>query len=50
MSSVTGFITLAGMPAAIEFSGMSFTTTAFAPIITLFPMVMSPRILAPAEI
>lgn len=44
------FITLAGTPATIECDGISFTTTAFAPIITSSPIVTPPITLAPAFI
>ena len=44
------FITLAGTPATIECAGTSFTTTAFAPIITSSPIVTPPITLAPAFI
>lgn len=44
------FITLAGTPATIECEGTSFTTTAFAPIITSSPIVTPPITLAPALI
>ena len=44
------FITLAGTPTTIECEGTSFTTTAFAPIITSSPIVTSPITLAPALI
>ena len=41
------FIILAGTPTAVEFSGTSTTTTEFAPILQLAPIVIFPRILAP---
>lgn len=41
---------LAGTPTAIELSGISISTTEFAPIMQSFPMVILPRILAPVEI
>ena len=44
------FITLAGTPATIECEGTSFTTTAFAPIITSSPIVTPPITFAPAFI
>lgn len=34
----------------MQLSGISIKTTAFAPILTLFPIVISPRIHAPAPI
>ena len=40
----------AGTPATIQLSPTSLLTTAFAPIITLFPTWIFPMILAPAEI
>ena len=36
------------MPTAIELSGTDVSTTALAPISTLFPIVIFPRIFAPA--
>ena len=42
-------ITFAGIPTAIELSGMSFVTTAFAPMVTLFPIVIPPIIFAPLD-
>jgi hypothetical protein len=44
------FTTFAGTPTATESSGISLTTTAFAPIIEFFPMVTGPNILAPVPI
>nr|WP_304622122.1 hypothetical protein [Parabacteroides sp. ZJ-118] len=41
------FITLAGLPTAMELDGMSFTTTDPAPIVTLFPIVIFPITLHP---
>ena len=35
-------MTLAGLPAAMQFEGMSFTTTLPAPMVTLSPMVTLP--------
>ena len=43
-------IILAGIPTAMELSGTDASTTAFAPISTLLPMVIFPRIFAPAPI
>lgn len=43
-------MTLAGTPTAIALSGISQTTTAPAPIMTLFPMVTFPIIIAPGLI
>lgn len=40
----------AGTPATIECGGMSFVTTALAPIITSSPIVILPKTLAPAYI
>ena len=40
----------AGMPTAVAFSGTSFTTTAFEPILAFLPMVIGPNTLAPAPI
>ena len=40
----------AGTPATIECDGMSFVTTAFAPITTSSPIVILPMTLAPAYI
>lgn len=40
----------AGTPATIECDGISFVTTAFAPITTSSPIVILPKILAPAYI
>ena len=37
----------AGTPAIDTLSGKSFVTTLFAPIETLFPILISPKILAP---
>ncbi len=38
----------AGTPAATTLSGNDFVTTAFAPIVTLLPMLMPPNTFAPA--
>ena len=38
----------AGIPTAMELSGTVVSTTAFAPISTLLPIVILPRIFAPA--
>lgn len=45
------FITLAGLPTTTELSGISFTTTEPAPIVTLLPIFTPPIIttLAPSE-
>ena len=40
----------AGIPTAIQLSGTSDITTAFAPIVTLLPILILPRTLAPAPI
>ena len=37
------FITLQGLPTAIEFEGISFVTTLPAPMVTLLPMVTPGR-------
>ena len=47
--SVLGLMT-AGTPIAMELSGTSRVTTAFAPMSTLLPTVIAPRIFAPAPI
>lgn len=39
----------AGTPTTVQLSGTSFTTTAFAPITTLFPILTFPIIFAPDE-
>ncbi len=39
----------AGLPTAKALAGMSDSTTEFAPITARLPMVMPPRIFAPAE-
>src|SRR3954454_4657630 len=39
---------LAGTPATTQFAGTSFVTTALAPTVTLLPIVIGPRIFAPA--
>lgn len=44
------FIILAGFPATAQLSGTSLITTLPAPIITLFPIVISPIIVALAPI
>lgn len=41
------FMIFAGIPAAMQLSGMSRTTTAFAPIMELHPIWTGPKILAP---
>lgn len=41
------FIILAGIPATMQWSGMSFTTTALAPITTSFPIFTPPITFAP---
>ena len=46
---VTFFI-LAGMPTAVENSGTSHNTTALAPILAPFPILIGPSIFAPAPI
>ena len=37
-----------GTPITVEFAGTDLSTTEFAPIFTLSPIVMPPRIFAPA--
>jgi len=52
-SSVYGsffLMTTQGFPTAIELLGMSFVTTEFAPIVTLFPIVTSGKTVAFAPI
>ncbi|ONI42119.1 hypothetical protein AN640_07640 [Candidatus Epulonipiscium fishelsonii] len=41
---------LAGTPTTVLPLGTSFITTALAPILTLFPIVIGPRTFAPAPI
>ena len=41
------FIIFAGIPPTTTLSGISFVTTAFAPTVTLLPILTFPRILAP---
>ena len=43
-------MTTQGFPTAIELLGMSFVTTEFAPIVTLFPIVTSGKTVAFAPI
>ena len=43
-------ITLAGLPTAIESSGISFVTTLPAPIMHRFPIVTPGQIIAPPPI
>lgn len=38
---------LAGIPTAVQLSGILVSTTELAPIFTLLPIVMFPKILAP---
>lgn len=38
----------AGTPAATTLSGNDFVTTALAPMVTLFPMLIPPNTFAPA--
>ena len=47
---ISSLMMCAGTPATMQLSGTSFTTTALAPIMTLFPIRTGPRILAPAQI
>ena len=42
--------TLVGTPTTVTLEGTSFNTTAFAPIFTLSPIVISQRSLAPQPI
>lgn len=41
------FTTLPGTPTTVAPSGISFVTTAPAPIVTLLPILTGPRIVAP---
>lgn len=41
---------LPGLPTTVAPDGISFITTAFAPIFTSSPIVIGPRIFAPAPI
>lgn len=43
-------ITFPGMPATTQLSGISVTTTQFAPITQLLPTLTSPKIFAPVAI
>lgn len=47
---ITYFITFAGVPTATAFSGISFVTTAPAPITALSPIIIPGSIIAPAPI
>ncbi len=40
----------AGTPTTVQLLGISFMTTAFAPITTLFPILIGPKIFAPVPI
>ena len=44
------FITLQGLPTAIEFGGMDFVTTEPAPIVQLSPIVTPAKIMLPPPI